>query len=342
VLKFLLTGGALLATMLFAMPARATVNPRGVFEDPENVAGDPLSNVWNDLPGGAVDTTGVLDIEEVGGTHGRVVKLSANGPDPGPPFDTITAQIDGWGGPSRSNGNGVPGALWYRVDIERGSSDGNTSLTDFIWSVGFGRSNGANIMTLDGGLTTVRFKSDQAGVLSPQFDLSAGWNQLIVKNDTAVSPNTVVYLNGAEVFSFDAGNGPLLSNNGSAPYSGSIQRQGRGGTGDNFVGSMRFDNLITADESLLAMPDVNMDGFVDIFDINLISANWNTIGVPYFVPGDGNKDGIVNIFDINLVSANWAPAPAGSSTAVPEPATWVLLSISLVGLVATGLRRCSP
>jgi len=54
----------------------------------------------------------------------------------------------------------------------------------------------------------------------------------------------------------------------------------------------------------LLMPDVNMDGVVNIFDINLVSSNWNGPGPA----GDANKDGIVNIFDINLISANWTPA----------------------------------
>ncbi len=82
----------------------------------------------------------------------------------------------------------------------------------------------------------------------------------------------------------------------------------------------------------LLMADVNMDGFVDIFDINLVSANWGGPGPA----GDANKDGIVDIFDINLISANWNPAPPGGSTAVPEPASWLLAGVCLSCL---GLRR---
>ena len=40
--------------------------------------------------------------------------------------------------------------------------------------------------------------------------------------------------------------------------------------------------------------DANHDGAVNIFDINLISANWT-------LPGDVNSDHLVNTFDINLV-----------------------------------------
>jgi hypothetical protein len=55
--------------------------------------------------------------------------------------------------------------------------------------------------------------------------------------------------------------------------------------------------------------DVNMDGFVNIFDINLVSANWGTAGPA----GDANHDNIVNIFDINLVSAFWGQFPPGGA-----------------------------
>jgi len=84
-----------------------------------------------------------------------------------------------------------------------------------------------------------------------------------------------------------------------------------------------------------AMPDVNMDGVVNIFDINLVSSNWGTAGPA----GDANKDGIVNIFDINLISANWGPVP-GSATAVPEPATWaMLLAAAAIGVPVLMRKR---
>ena len=81
--------------------------------------------------------------------------------------------------------------------------------------------------------------------------------------------------------------------------------------------------------------DVNGDGFVDIFDINLVSANWGSPGGP---TGDANGDGNVDIFDINLISSNWAPAPGGAA-AVPEPSSAVLIALGLLGLAgAAGAR----
>ncbi len=58
--------------------------------------------------------------------------------------------------------------------------------------------------------------------------------------------------------------------------------------------------------------DVNLDGAVDIFDINLVSAHWGETGAL----GNANHDGVVDIFDVNWISSNWT---GGAGTAVPEP-----------------------
>ena len=73
--------------------------------------------------------------------------------------------------------------------------------------------------------------------------------------------------------------------------------------------------------------DVNVDGLVNIFDVNLVSQNWSSAG-PH---GDANGDGIVNIFDINLISANWTVSGA-VATPVPEPSA-VALVISAAALL---------
>jgi len=46
--------------------------------------------------------------------------------------------------------------------------------------------------------------------------------------------------------------------------------------------------------------DVNHDGKINIFDINLVSSNWGGTSA-----GDANGDGTVNIFDINQISSQW-------------------------------------
>jgi hypothetical protein len=78
-------------------------------------------------------------------------------------------------------------------------------------------------------------------------------------------------------------------------------------------------------------PDLNWDGVVNIFDVNLISLHWGQSG-PAGIPGDANRDGVVNIFDINVISANWSQF----TQTVPEPATLDLLVASLA--VSIGVR----
>ena len=81
--------------------------------------------------------------------------------------------------------------------------------------------------------------------------------------------------------------------------------------------------------------DVNFDGVVDIFDINLVSAHWGESGPT----ADANGDGAINIFDINLISANWTPS--GGAAAVPEPSTSVLFATGILCLVALDWWRRS-
>ncbi len=88
--------------------------------------------------------------------------------------------------------------------------------------------------------------------------------------------------------------------------------------------------------------DANHDGLVNIFDINLVSANWNPAGpVAAFAPGNINHDTVVDIFDINQISANWAHVATNGgpahAQAVPEPSSLVIALAGVLGLV--GLRR---
>jgi len=71
--------------------------------------------------------------------------------------------------------------------------------------------------------------------------------------------------------------------------------------------------------------DVNLDGLVNIFDINLVSSHRNETGPV----ADANGDLIVNVFDINLISTNWT---TGGATQVPEPTS---LGLAVLGLEVT-------
>jgi lysophospholipase L1-like esterase len=82
------------------------------------------------------------------------------------------------------------------------------------------------------------------------------------------------------------------------------------------IGQAWFDAI----EAVLPPPlpgDVNGDGLVNIFDVNLVSAHWNEAGPD----GDANGDGVVNIFDINYISDHWF---VGEKPGVPEPSLIIL------------------
>jgi hypothetical protein len=81
--------------------------------------------------------------------------------------------------------------------------------------------------------------------------------------------------------------------------------------------------------------DVNADGLVDIFDVNLVSSAWNGPGPT----GDANGDGKVDIFDVNLISSNWNQTGGGSSLAVPEPRSLVSALCSVIVLLCMAYRR---
>ncbi|MEZ6191086.1 MAG: PEP-CTERM sorting domain-containing protein [Phycisphaerales bacterium] len=82
--------------------------------------------------------------------------------------------------------------------------------------------------------------------------------------------------------------------------------------------------------------DLDGDGFVGITDLNIVLGNWNqnvTPGNP--LEGDPNGDGFVGIEDLNEVLGNWNAGTPPAQTAVPEPATLLLLGAG----VAAGVRR---
>ncbi|MBI2827279.1 MAG: PEP-CTERM sorting domain-containing protein [Planctomycetia bacterium] len=330
--------------LAIAAPALAEINPETF--DPANgyAAGTPLSaNYWTENivpdsdPPETVDTTGVLDIVDAGGDHGLVVKMTANGPDPGPGFPAVLARTEPWGGPGRGDAGDQP--LYFAVDIEKGS--GNT-LTSFLYQLTFLRGNGNAILTLDGGLGTFRLKTASGNTAA--YTLGQGWNQVAVVNDLSLNPNTSLYLNGKLITSLNVTSGPLQSGS-TSTANVTLNRQARGGTGDPFVGTVRFDNIVTANEDIIKFltGDVSHDGIVDISDIQTIAANYLTAGPT----GDANNDGIVDISDIQVIAAHYLDGSGGgvipgtgSGTAVPEPASAGLMALGLViGAVHVYRRR---
>jgi len=97
-------------------------------------------------------------------------------------------------------------------------------------------------------------------------------------------------------------------------------------------------NLTALPPPPLIFGDLDGSGFVDILDLNIILAEWNTNGsADPRADTDGN--GLVDILDLNFVLTNWnnasPPAINEAINAVPEPGT---LGLLLIGGI-TFLRR---
>lgn len=99
--------------------------------------------------------------------------------------------------------------------------------------------------------------------------------------------------------------------------------------------------------------DANGDGMVNGADVTIIADNWQQSGSSGPLMGDLNNDGIVDGSDVTILADNWGYCGTSyhsskigmktqnltpGSTAVPEPASWILLFLA-VGSVALLFKR---
>ncbi len=73
--------------------------------------------------------------------------------------------------------------------------------------------------------------------------------------------------------------------------------------------------------------DLDGDGFVGITDLNVVLSNWNQFVPPGDPAADPSGDGFIGIEDLNIVLGNWNAGTLPPTSAVPEPATLMLLML---------------
>ena len=103
--------------------------------------------------------------------------------------------------------------------------------------------------------------------------------------------------------------------------------------------SNRRNQFYTLEVSTVSAPiqvqgDFDGDGFVGLSDLNILGANFNTLGGASLADGDADGDGNVNLSDLNILGANWNPEP---TVAVPEPTT-LLLGMLAIGFAYRSRR----
>ncbi len=138
------------------------------------------------------------------------------------------------------------------------------------------------------------------------------------------------------------------SRSGDTPEEYAISNIQTGGGGISFENSL-YDNILVgvlADAGPCgpqgpgtSVPgDFNCDGIVDVADLGIVGANFNTTEVTY-VDGDANLDGGVDVADLGILGANWSASQATGNTSalVPEPTTLSLIAMSVL---LVGRRRC--
>jgi alkaline phosphatase len=72
--------------------------------------------------------------------------------------------------------------------------------------------------------------------------------------------------------------------------------------------------------------DFNLDGTVDLLDLNKLTANYN--GAGGWTLGDGNGDGLIDLLDLNKLTANY-----NSTIVVPEPGTLLIVGLGAMGII---------
>jgi hypothetical protein len=104
--------------------------------------------------------------------------------------------------------------------------------------------------------------------------------------------------------------------------------------GDLVLDSLDMDMLIASlvDTSTMGeasgtfFGDFNLDGTVDLLDLNKLTANYNGLGG--WADGDSNGDGSIQLLDLNKLTANY-----NSTVVVPEPATMSLLAMGAIAML---------
>lgn len=170
------------------------------------------------------------------------------------------------------------------------------------------------------------------------FTAAAGGNGYLIATVTTTGPDsddaTNFVTTSLQVLGSYGGNGAIAQSTGATT-------------------SVLFDDFVGAATRVVRDGDANLDGTVDVLDLDALGQNYNLSG-KIWSQGDFNRDGTVDILDLDVMGQNYnlstgssntpytqsgVPGAGSGSAAVPEPASIALAGLALLACAFIARRN---
>lgn len=178
----------------------------------------------------------------------------------------------------------------------------------------------------------------QAGEILPEKYTQIG----MVLNHPGATPGTGFLQNLTEVFFDDTGStfhyswkyGDDPNYNPDAAWANFsiLTNADNPGAGADPISEFYIDNFRFTTAAVGIAGDANGDGNVDLLDLDILGANFGTVGGGTIATGDFNADGNVDLLDLDILGGNFGTSSNPAS--VPEPMGLTLVAFSALAAVA--------